>query len=260
LLQIKNLKCNAFAALSKQYGSSKNNNVIVRKGGGESVLSYITRLSTTVCGSHIHGSKGNIKKGGGWGGGLPNGFLDKYLKAKYACEVATKNYNTKVRECKRKQRAYNNKKAKCDQYQELMDSASCKHAVIMKDGCESYSECYFVKVKIYRSFEKTVRMEERDRKAEWRGLKRMSCLMNAFADGKVTNTEVDACKKKTHSTALLNIKYPKVPPLIKCPIPKLYPSTAEYKRAEFSPLPTLAKGKPSVECSGVKEIETTPRP
>merc|ERR1719476_1082028 len=135
-----------------------------------------------------------------------------------------------------------------------MDSASCKHAVIMKDGCEAYSECYFSKVKINRTFEKTVRIEERDRKAEWRGLKRMSCLISAFADGKVTNAEVDACKRKTVSTSHLNIKYPKVPPLVKCTVSQLYPATGTYKKTEFAPLPSLAKGKESVECSGVAEI------
>jgi hypothetical protein len=97
-----------------------------------------------------------------------------------------------------------------------------------------------------------------DRKAEWRGLKRMSCLMAAFADGKVTNAEVDACKKKVVDTKLLIIKYPKIPPLAKCATPQLYPSTGAYKRAEYAPLPSLAKGLRSVECSGVQEISRKP--
>merc|ERR1719401_3299917 len=159
LLQIKNLKCNAFAAISKKWGTQKNNAVVIRKGGGESVLSYITRLSITFCGSHVHGTKGTKSRPGGWGGGLANGMLDKYLRANHACEVATKNYNDKVKECNRKERAYKTKKAKCDQYQALMDANSCKSAVIIKDACESYSECYFSKVKIYKQFEKSVRIE-----------------------------------------------------------------------------------------------------
>merc|ERR1719201_2412451 len=259
LLQIKKLKCNYFASVSRKYGTTKNNAIIVKKGGGESVLSYITRLSTTFCGNHIHGTKGQISKPGGWGGGLPNGALDQYLKAKHACEVATKNYNDKVKECARKQRAYNNKKAKCDQYQAIMDHNSCKSAVIIKDACEAYAGCYYPKVKVFKDFVRRTRYMEMDRKAEWRGLKRMDCLIDAFADGKVTNKEVDVCKKQSHSTKLLNIVYPPVPPLKKCVIPDRYPSTGAYKRAEFEPLPVLAKGKPSPECSGLKEIETFPR-
>jgi hypothetical protein len=65
LLQIKNLKCNAFAAISKKWGTQKNNAVVIRKGGGESVLSYITRLSITFCGSHVHGTRGTKSRPGG---------------------------------------------------------------------------------------------------------------------------------------------------------------------------------------------------
>merc|ERR1719502_2338831 len=87
----------------------------------------------------------------------------------------------------------------------------------------------------------------------------MECLIHSFADGKVAAQEVDSCKKKAHGTDHLNIKYPKRPPLVKCAIPTLYPATGAYKRAEFAPLPALAKGKEPQECSGVQEIGTTPR-
>merc|ERR1719284_727234 len=258
LYNIKVLKCKAFSDISKKWGTTKNNKAVVSKGASESVESYVTRLSTTFCGRHIHGPKGTKKGPGGWGGGLAGGMLDQYLRAKEACQRATRNYNNKVKECKRKIHAYNVRKAKCNQYQTLMDAKSCKSAVLTKDACETYAGCYYSKVKAYRIAETKVKFEERDRKAEWRGLKRMECLINAFADGKVTNAEVDACKKKTVSTTHLNIKYPKVPPLVKCLVPQLYPSTGTYKKAEFHPLPLLAKGKESVECSGVAEISLKP--
>jgi len=254
LYNIKVLKCKAFVEISKKWGATKNNKAVVSKGASESVESYVTRLSVTFCGKHVHGSKGTKKGTGGWGGGLAGGMLDQYLRAKEACQRATRNYSNKVKECKRKIHAYNVRKAKCNQYQTLMDAASCKSAVLEKDACETYAGCYYSKVKAYRIVEAKVRFEEIDRKAEWRGLKRMDCLINAFADGKVTNAEVDTCKKKTVSTSHLNIKYPKVPPLKKCTVSQLYPSTGTYKKAEFAPLPLLAKGKESVECSGVAEI------
>merc|ERR1719324_599091 len=104
-------------------------------------------------------------------------MLDKYLKAKSVCELATKNYDAKVKECKRKQSAYNAKKAKCNQYQAIMDANSCKHAVIIKDTCEAYAGCYYPKVKDFKDFERKTRYMERDRKAEWRGLKRKTRYM-----------------------------------------------------------------------------------
>jgi hypothetical protein len=81
----------------------------------------------------------------------------------------------------------------------------------------------------------------------------------AFGDGGVTDKEVDACKKLTVDTSEFIVKYPKIPEITKCVVTKLYPSTGAYKRQEFAPLPTLAKGQISVPCSGVEEIPTTPK-
>ena len=78
-----------------------------------------------------------------------------------------------------------------------------------------------------------VQMDERDRKAEWRGLKRMECLIKAFSDGKITNAEVDTCKAKSHSTSLLNIKYPSIPKLAKCALVTLYPTTGVHVRCHL---------------------------
>jgi len=100
---------------------------------------------------------------------------------------------------------------------------------------------------------------EKDRQAEWKGLKRMQCLMKAFMDGKVDTAEVTACKEKTHDVSHLVIKYPKLPAMVTCSVPRLYPTTGEYKKAEFAPLPQLAKGKEAAnECTGVQEIGTKP--
>jgi len=257
--KIKMLKCKAFAAQSRTLGTTKNNKAIVSKGGSEAVESYIRRMSSTFCGRHVHGPRGNVNKPGGWGGGLENGFLDKYLHSKEDCHRATRAYLDKVKECKRKAHAYNVRKAQCNQYQTQMDGSSCARAVLVKDACESYAGCYYSKKRVYQITEGKARFNERDRKSEWRGLKRMECLIHSFADGKVAGAEVDACKKKAHNTDFLSLKYPKVPPLVKCAIPTLYPSTGAYKRAEFAALPALAKGKQSQECQGVQEISQTPR-
>jgi len=75
-----------------------------------------------------------------------------------------------------------------------MDSRSCKHAILRKDACEQYAGCYTNSVRAYHIADAKVKMEERDRKAEWRGLSRMSCLIDAFADGDIKDKEIDACK------------------------------------------------------------------
>lgn len=259
LYHVKVLRCKYFATVSRNLGTQKANNEIVKKAGGEKTEQYIRRISSTICGKHVHGAHGETSSKGGWGGGLPNSMLDQYLKAKEKCETAQKTYNSKVKECKVKYHAYNVMRATCNQYQTQMDSNSCKAAVMIKDVCESYAECYYDKKKAYNIFLQKTVAEETDRKAEWRGLMRMECLIKAFADGKVSASEVDTCKKKAHSTKHLNIKYPKLPPLQTCSLPRYYPSTGAYKRREYAPLPTVAKGMESAPCSGVTSMPTTPR-
>jgi len=253
------LKCTFFATVSRNYGTQKANRAIMQKAGAERTEQYIKRISSTVCGNHVHGERGAKPGKGGWGGGLAKSYLDKYLRAKKACEYATATHKAKVAECKRKVHLYIVKKGKCNQYQGLMDQNSCKSAVMTKDACESYSTCYLSKRKSFRIFERRVIGEETDRKAEWRGLKRMECLIKAFADGSVTDKEVNICKKKKNPTDHLTIKYPKVPKLQKCILPTLYPATGHYKRKEFKPLPTMAKGIQCAPCSGMEPVSTTPR-
>merc|ERR1719379_512613 len=259
LFLIKKGKCDTFRTLVSKIGTTKDNRAIVTKAGGESVESYITRISVTICGKHTHGKKGNRKDTGGWGGGLRNGFLDKYWRAKEACDIAERNWKNKVKECKIKVAAYKKRKGLCNQFQTLMDAAACKGAIMNNDACSTYSECYNNALKAYTAGSKSVRKEVVDRKAEWRGLHRMDCLIDAFGDGKVTAGEVNACKRKAVSVKPMEIKIKKAPPRQKCKISQLYPATGAYKRKEFAPLPMLAKGQESVECSGMTEISLHPR-
>merc|ERR1719272_2930278 len=258
LYLIKKGKCDHFGTLSTKIGTTKDNRAIVTKAGGESIESYVTRISVTICGKHVHGTKGKKSAPGGYGGGLAGGFLDQYHRAKEACDNAEKKWKKKAKECKQKVADYNVKKGQCNQFQELMDASSCKGAIMAKDNCETYAECYNSHASAFKSFQLECQSNEVDRQAEWRGLNRISCLIGAFADGKVTGAEVDACKKKSVDTSALNLKYPKLPKRVTCVVPQLYPSTGAYKRAEVAPLPMLAKGKASVECSGVAEISTKP--
>jgi len=257
--QLKKAECDKFSVLSKKLGTTKDNRAVVTKAGSESTESYITRISATICGKHTHGKKGTKKTTGGWGGGLSGGFLDQYWRAREKCEKATKKWQDKVKECKAKVALYNVRVGQCNQFQKLMDSASCKSAIISNDACQSYSECYKNTVALYKTTESAVSINELDRKAEWRGLHRIDCLIEAFADGKVTDEEVTACKKRTIDTEPMNIVFPKVPALQTCVVSQLYPSTGKYKRTEFGPLPMLAKGIESVPCSGMREVSTIPR-
>jgi len=252
----KELKCKAYLEISKKYGESQANQQIVTKAGSEDVESYLTRISSTICG----------KPGPGKPPAPPCGMLCDFRKYKIACEEATKKYNDLVKKCKSLDTKWLVQRKSCDSIQDTMDGASCKWATETKDACEAYAGCYNGKKAIYDALVTATKSEnanktasQKDRMAEWRGLKRMQCLIEAFADKSVTDAEVKACKDKEHKTDHLETVYPKLPELAKCVVPNLFPTTAEYKKAEFVPLPTLAKGKlDGNECSSLKETSTTP--
>lgn len=246
---LRDLKCKAFASVSGRVGSQFSNAAVVKKGGSEGIESYVHRLSDTFCGSKKAWTTGKGDKG----------FLHSFLTAKAACEKATDRHARDKGRCTAKEKAYYAKRAECDRLQSSMDTASCAWAVQVKDACEEYSSCYLSTGHAYKRMEAVVKKSEKERKAEWRGLKRMDCLIAAFSDGKVTAGEVDACKAKKHSTGALDIRYPRLPTMGTCSVPDSYPATATYKRAEFAPLPALAKGNAEAHvCSGVAEISTTP--
>jgi hypothetical protein len=156
-------------------------------------------------------------------------MYDKYLRAKDACEVATRYYKAKVKECNMKIHRYNVKKAKCNGFQVDMDARACKHAILLKDTCEQYASCYMSRRKAFELVRAKVKMEERDRKAEWRGLTRISCLISAFADGKMTDKEVDACKAQTVITTHLIIRYPTLRPQQSVPLLSCIPPLAHTR-------------------------------
>jgi hypothetical protein len=233
---VKELKCKAYLEISKKYGESQANKQIVTKAGSEDVESYLTRITGTICG----------KPGPNKPPTPPCGMLCIFIQHKKACEEATKKYNDTVKRCKDLDNKWHQQKKVCDSIQDTMDGASCKWATESKDACEAYAGCYDGVKKQFLSTNTSVAKEEIDRKAEWRGLKRMKCLIEAFADGKVESAEVDKCKNLTVDTDLLIIKYPELAKPVTCTIPQLYPTTASYKKAEFVPLPTLAKGSRTI--------------
>lgn len=251
--KLMDLRCSAFAMVDKQTGDQTANRAIMVKGGSESTESYVNRITATVCGTCQGEEACKDCKDSACG------MKRLFYKAKIACETAKEDYEKQVKKCKTADKLYFHKKASCNSLQDQMDGASCKRAVETKDACEAYSECFFDKKSAYESLEAMVKQEEKDRQAEWRGLKRMQCIIKAFGGGKVTNDEVTACQKKLHSTAHLVIKYAKLPKLATCHVPLDYPNTPLYKKVNFAPLPALAKGRQdSYQCTGLQEISTEP--
>jgi len=252
--KLKELKCKEFAIVEANFESQVSNRGIVTKQQGETSEIYIKRISSTFCGQ---------KGGDGQGGYGKDGFVDAFVTAKEACEKATRDYDDGQTKCQKKDDVHAARQQLCDSYQDQMDAAACKYAVDIKDSCEKYSECFTSRRKSYDTALATIKINEEGRKHEWAGYKRMVCLVTGFSDGKMKKQELTDCREQKHSVEEFTITYPTLASgnatMAKCEVPKEYPSTAAYKKAQFAPLPPLAKGKVDAnECTGIEEISTKP--
>jgi hypothetical protein len=157
-------KCKIYAGVASKVGEQTTNKQVASKGAAESVETYVRRITSTFCGQP--GGKGN----GGYGKG---GFLDVFLSTKEACEKATTEYIAASKTFADLDKRWHAQRKRCDNLQDQMDGSACKYAVQVKDACEAYAECWKAKKTAFDALEKTARVEETDRQAEWRGLKRM---------------------------------------------------------------------------------------
>jgi len=239
--QIRDLKCSAAAAFEKSWGTQNKNTQIVEKGAGETPRIYMKRVHDTFCGETAS-------------------VFDRFAALENDCHQETEKYKQLEDGCKSKMFDYKSKVAACNNIQSQMDGAACNRAVLIKDACENYAECYHSRSLAFLKANKVIQEAEKDRKAEWRSLQRMVCLIDNFKDGKVKKQEIRECKAKTHETFHLDMIYPTLAGAISCVVPDRYPATAAYKKAEFAPLPALAKGNVDAnECYGVLEISTKPK-
>merc|ERR1719331_3827277 len=131
-----------------KWGSGSQNVHIVEKGGGETPRIYMQRVQETFCGSD-------------------GSFFGKYLELETACTDATQKYNALRDGCKARDKAYKDKIEECDNIQMQMDGAACNRAILVKDACESYAECFNSKRVAFLNSKSMVAKAEIDRKEEW---------------------------------------------------------------------------------------------
>jgi len=250
--KVMELRKTAFDLVTQEVGNQNSNSHFMYKEAMESMDSYMDRIATTVCG------------GSGWLSDVECGSKKCGMRCKYQCaknkyEEAKSAYDVWSAKCDRIHKQYDEKKRECDNLQDQMDNSACTRAIDMKDACETYAECHTNKVQAFDETLAKVKSDEGDRHQTWRGLKRMQCLMQAFSDGEVDQSEIDECRAKSHSVDEVTVTVPAIGELEVCEVPRLYPTTGEYKKAEFAPLPAVAKGKGDAnECTGVMEISTRP--
>jgi len=166
----------------------------------------------------------------------------KIIDAEAECDRAKESERAAHELCDMTDSRYQGRKSQCDALQRQMDDAACKHAVQMKEACSEGQSCFNSKLSSFRATRDRVKRDEATRRSEWRALKRMQCLVAAFDNGKVEDSEIEDCKARTHEPP--SIVYPETPSIDSCIIPDKYPGTSAYKEAEFKHLPPEANGNP----------------
>jgi len=265
-------KCDAFANKEVEYTDIEENTAIMQVSTNEEAGDYVARVTSTLCGEPldcdlcVNGVE-NYKTTAdrAW-----HGLLDDLLVHKTACLDARDAEATKKTLCHSLDYIYHTNKSTCDTMQDVVDSEACQWAVKTKEACEKYETCHNADWNIYYSFKETVETQEVDRKAEWHGLARMKCIIDAFATPvdapQITELEIQQCKDPALynltevTTTHLDIIYPVDLNLLDCQVNETYPRTSEWTLREFDPLPTTAKGKDPAECAGMTEISTDPNP
>jgi hypothetical protein len=194
---IRDLHCAQLESYEQQWGQQARVSQVIEKAGGETPKLYMKRLEDTFC---KRSDADDAVRSNGELTGDPSfsihTFYEKYVKLERACKEARKNHDSLINGCKEKKQRYKAKMSECDSIQAQMDGAACNRAVLIKDSCENYAECYSSKKTLFTSAVEAARQAEEARKGEWRALKRMSCLIDAFEDGKVSNNDIEECKKK----------------------------------------------------------------
>mmetsp|Transcript_46384 Transcript_46384/g.108688 ORF Transcript_46384/g.108688 Transcript_46384/m.108688 type:complete len:766 (-) Transcript_46384:125-2422(-) len=125
------------------------------------------------------------------------GFWNTY----YKLENVTHNI-TKFK-CIEQEVAYFQKVAECEEKQLKLEQTACALHERTNESCAHVSLCADTKYKAYLTAMEETNQTVEDAKYEYRAIKRISCLLDAFA-AEDMEAQIDICINKRHSTAVIN--------------------------------------------------------
>jgi len=173
-----------------------------------------------------------------------------YLAAKKACDTSRADYEEEKPKCDIRIKNWEKKRGVCNGKQDALEGTFCSLAKGMQKSCTEHRTCYRMAMRNLGKQEPKIRSMVKDRKAEWRALKRIGCLLGVFSseDGGVDTKVIDACKNTVHSTSHLDIKFPRVPPRIRClPLPAT-PCSTPFLLRHYKGISKTAKPKSCNQC------------
>jgi len=133
-------------------------------------------------------------------------------KTKGNCEQAKLNFEQVQGPCNKKKVHWLKQKAKCNTKQHRLEMSSCTLSKKTMEMCGSYTDCYGKQHALYSSQVPLIKTQEKDRKTEWRALKRIECLLTeVFGSDVADEKEIQECTAKKYDASHLNLKYPRKP-------------------------------------------------
>jgi hypothetical protein len=161
--------------------------------------------------------------------------LRAFQNAKLLCKQATSAHRREKIPCDKKIALWRKRRATCTTRQTQLQDTTCTLGKKMKDTCDKYDTCHDAQEALYRKQKPKLMTQEKDRKGEFRALKRIECLLKTV-EGSATDAEINACKEQTHSTVWLNLRYPRIPPKVSCGILPPIPGERMFREVEFKKL------------------------
>eukprot|EP00933_Yihiella_yeosuensis_P027006 TRINITY_DN2094_c5_g1_i1.p1 TRINITY_DN2094_c5_g1~~TRINITY_DN2094_c5_g1_i1.p1 ORF type:complete len:413 (+),score=81.94 TRINITY_DN2094_c5_g1_i1:52-1290(+) len=145
-------------------------------------------------------------------------FRDEYFKwadQKHKCDTRKKVCTDCYSECSTKEKAYKLKETTCSTYQSNLEKSACDKGT---NTCQEYFRCYDTAKKEWEKVEKVTEVQETAFLAEFRGLLRIECLLEAFKQnleqGVALAPRIAACRDKDYKTTAftghLRINYPNI--------------------------------------------------
>jgi len=189
---------------------------------------------------------------GSWLSGIIRHFAKKrrqfyYFKAR--CGRATKAYNAVWPRCRSYRRSFRSWRRRCYSRQTALDLATCGYRAAVKQSCYAYRRCYSKAWRAYLYRRRLIQKAEKDRKIQYRVLKRIGCLLKGpILTGKAKG--ILACRKKIWSTRHLNLRYPKIPRKKRCTPSRVpMPCSAAYRRSAYGRLPLYGRAQKCRGCA-----------
>jgi len=175
----------------------------------------------------------------------------RYLYFKARCSAASRLYFRHSKKCGIYRRSFRKYRRRCYSRQTAVDSQACAYRLSVRQSCYAYRRCYNRAWRAYVYRVRLIRKAEADRKIQYRVLKRIMCLLKKpINSGKAK--DIMKCRKKIWSTRHLNLRYPKVPKRLRCPVARVaLPCSAAYKRSVYGRLPKYGRAQRCRRCGKV---------